>query len=81
VCGPLLVVSEIGHTQGARSIDVPDVPAGESCVIRVVKTTVPSRAHIDAEINALPFAVRVDPTGRFWVLTENTLPRICTPKS
>jgi len=71
-----LILPQLLLAQRASRFEVSDAPACPTCAIRLESTTTLSAATLDGEIATLPFTVRVDPTGRFWVVSEESLPRV-----
>lgn len=75
----LLILPQVAFAQMAQRFEVRDDPACPTCKIRVAASITLASSSLDGEISQVPFAVRVDPTGRYWVLAEGALPRVFSP--
>ena len=71
-----LLLPQLLLAQRAQRFEVPDAPACATCTIRLESSTTLTATALDGEISTLPFTVRADPTGRFWVVSEESLPRV-----
>ena len=65
--------------QGMRDHVVRDEVACGRCAVKAETRLAFSSAKLEGEINEVPFAVRRDPHGNFWVLSQSSLPRSYSP--
>ncbi len=70
----------VAAAQGGSTTVIQDVRSCLTCEIKVQTRFAFATRPPEGEITEVPFAVRLDPSGNYWILSQNTLPRVYTSR-